>query len=320
MNLEQEPAVREQPRRRFLRFSLKMLFVFVTLFCVWLGTFANSANRQKRAVEAIERSGGQFLYDYQRVPTPKRLGRGQRFSHRMHPPGPNWLRRVLGDHYFISPLALTIGRQNGIKDNCFVRLDALTSLETVMLYEVPLRDSDIKHLKRLRNLQSLTFNEGVLSGTNSPTRFEFLSELTKLESLSLVDSKFGDRDARFLGDTVNLNTLFLYRSAIGDDGLAYFQNLKNLQMLGLSGTKVTDRGMAYIRNLPKLLYLALSDTEVSDRSIEVLTAMDSLRDVELYRTKVTQDGIRRLREAMPQCKINGKGGDGTSVADDPFSL
>src|SRR5688500_15161492 len=107
-------------------------------------------------------------------------------------------------------------------------------------------------------------------------------------------------------------------SAIGDDGLAHFQNLTNLQMLGLNGTKVTDRGMPYIGNLPKRRYLAVSDTAVSDRSIEVLITMDSLRDVELYRTNVTQDGIRRLREAMPQCMINGKGGDGTSILD-PFA-
>jgi hypothetical protein len=320
MNLQQESAVGGQPRRRLLRFSLKMLFVLVTLLCLWLGTLTNSANRQRRAVEAIGRSGGEFRYDYQLVSRPKRLGQGQRFSHRVHPPGPVWLRRVLGDHYFITPLALNIGNQNGIKDNCFVHLDAVTSLQSVMLYNVPLRDSDIKHFKHLRNLENLTFNQGSLSGTNSPTKFEFLSKLSKLESLSLTDSKFGDQDARFLADKVNLNTLFLYRSAIGDDGLAHFQNLKNLQMLGLSGTKVTDRGMAHIGNLPKLVYLALSDTTVSDQSIETLITMDSLQDVELYRTNVTQDGIRRLRDALPQCMINGKRGDGTSAFDDPFAL
>jgi hypothetical protein len=52
MNGQQEAAVRGQPRRRFLRFSLKMLFVLVTLLCVWLGMLTNSANRQRRAVEA----------------------------------------------------------------------------------------------------------------------------------------------------------------------------------------------------------------------------------------------------------------------------
>src|SRR5688572_1612308 len=117
---KQNEAEQQKLRRRFWRFSLKTLLILLTLFCLWLGTLANSANRQRRAVQAIQRSGGEFNYDYQRIPSPS----GQRYSNRAEPPGPKWLRRILGDHYFITPVALRIGRQTGIKDDCLVHLVA----------------------------------------------------------------------------------------------------------------------------------------------------------------------------------------------------
>ena len=55
-------------RRRWFRFSLRMLLVVVTVLCVWLGFKVNAARRQKEAVEAILKAGGQVSYDYQLVP------------------------------------------------------------------------------------------------------------------------------------------------------------------------------------------------------------------------------------------------------------
>jgi hypothetical protein len=311
------PAVTQRVSKRHLwRFSLKTLLILLTLFCIWFGTLANNANRQRRAVEAIERGGGEFLYDYQRKPNSS--GVHAVYSHQVERPGPRWLRRIIGDHYFITPLALTIVQQNGIKDDCLAQLDAVPYLESAMFYEVQFHDSDIVHLKNLKNLRSLTFNKGTLSGADGPRRFDFLKQLSKLESLSLIDSQFGNSEAEKLKEMPNLKTLFLYNSAIGDEGLAQLRHLNNLEMLGLGGTKVTDQGIAYISVLPKIKYLSANDTVISDSSIESFAKMSSLRELELYKTHVTREGIGRMRKAMPHCKINGEGGDETSVSGNPF--
>ena len=313
---KQNEAGQQKPRRRFWRFSLKTLLILLTLFCLWLGTLASSANRQKRAVEAIQLSGGEFNYDYQRIPSSS----GQRYSHRVEPPGPQWLRRVLGDHYFITPVALNIGRQAGIKDDCLDHLVALPHLKSAMFYQVPFRDRDVVHLKHLKNLTSLTFNEGTLSGIDGPTQFEFLKYLPHLESLSLNDAKFGDADAKFLKDTVNLKILFIYGSAIGDDGLAQLQHLKNLEMIGLGKTKVTDRGISYLSALPKLRYISANDLNITDEAFGSFAKMTALRDLELHNTQYSREGIEKLRKAMPKCEINGKGGDGTPSSESIFGF
>jgi hypothetical protein len=307
-NIQQDDAGRQNRRRRFGRFSLKTLLILLTLFCVWLGTLANRANRQRRAVEAIGLSGGEFHYDYQRVP--RRSGSGTSYNMRVRPPGPEWLRRILGDHYFITPVSLTIAQQSAIKDDCLAHLSALTTLESLHFYEVPFADRDVAHVKYLRHLKSLTFNEGTLSGAGAPREFQFLQYLPKLESLSLIGSEFGDADARFLKGTVKLKILFLYNSNIGDDGLAQLQHLKNLEMIGLGGTQVTDRGIAFLSTLPKLRYLSANDLNISDAASDSFTKMSTLRDLELHNTRVTREGIDRLRTAMPKCRINGKSGEG----------
>jgi hypothetical protein len=309
-------AAQQASKRRWGRFSLKTLLILLTLFCIWFGTSTNSANRQRRAVEAIERSGGEFCYDYQKQPTSG--GAGVAYSHLVERPGPRWLRWLLSDHYFITPVFLSIHQQSEIKDDCLAHLDALPNLESAMFSSVQFRDGDVEHLKSLKNLRQLTFNDGTLSGADGPRNFDFLTQLTKLESLSLVRSQFGDREAESLEGMPSLKTLFLYHSAIGDEGMVHLRHLNKLEMLGLGGTKVTDRGIAAISELPNLIYLSLSDTNISDAAIASFAKMNSLRELELYNTHMTKAGISELRKALPRCKINGKGGGATSVVGDPF--
>ena len=67
------------PRRRWFQYSLRTLFVLVTVLCVWLAVTVERVRKQREAVEAIEALGGQVYYEYQS-------------SGGQEPPGPKWLR------------------------------------------------------------------------------------------------------------------------------------------------------------------------------------------------------------------------------------
>jgi hypothetical protein len=286
------------------RFSLKTLLILLALFCLWLGTLANSANRQRRAIEAIQLSGGKFNYDYQLTRNGPDLER--EFSYQVAPPGPKWLRRIIGDHYFITPVTLNIHRQSSIKDDCLSHLAALPFIESASFVDVSFRDSDLAHLKHLTNLRALGLHGVALSGAKAPSSFEFLQHLRRLEMLGLDSPTFRDSDVTYLRGAVNLRFLTLYNSAVGDDGLAQLQHLKKLEMLGVSGTQVTDRGMTYLSSLPKLRYLSANDLNISDAAFESFTKMTALRNLELHNTKFSREGIEKLRKAMPKCRIKGK--------------
>src|SRR5437879_1931976 len=80
---EPQPAA-PPPTRRWLRFSLRTLLVFVTLAavgCSWLAVKLRQSEREAAAAAAIVKSGGAVEWNDDE-----------------HPYGPAWLRRLLGEH------------------------------------------------------------------------------------------------------------------------------------------------------------------------------------------------------------------------------
>lgn len=87
---------RKGPR---FQFSLRALFVLVTVCavaCSWLAVRLLQLERQRQAIAAVEKSGGYVFYDYQisryvLIDSP---------DWENPPPGPKWLRDLLGDDFF----------------------------------------------------------------------------------------------------------------------------------------------------------------------------------------------------------------------------
>src|SRR5262245_18603147 len=98
-------ATPAQPRRRWLRFSLRTLLVAMTILCVWLGLKVNAARRQREAVAAIAKSGAIIRYDYEMISvpgSPNTLG----YNPNAAPPGPAWLRGFLGEDFFCDVIGI----------------------------------------------------------------------------------------------------------------------------------------------------------------------------------------------------------------------
>jgi hypothetical protein len=73
------------PRSKRLQFGLGTLLLAVTLCGIWLGIAVNKANKQRRAISAIEAVQGRIQFDYERDSDGQRIVDAQ-------PPGPKWLR------------------------------------------------------------------------------------------------------------------------------------------------------------------------------------------------------------------------------------
>ena len=81
---------------RRVRFSLGSLLLVTTVLAVVVGTWANGARRQQRAVTAIINAGGLVRYAHDQTP-------------QSEPPGPQWLRQTLGDHFFFKVHEVRLG-------------------------------------------------------------------------------------------------------------------------------------------------------------------------------------------------------------------
>lgn len=303
-----------KPRRRWFQFSLRSLLVLVTVFAVWLGLQVNRANRQRRAVEAISAMGGQFSYDYQRQPkrpspfpsAAAALGIADPLPHsynlKAEPPGPAWLRKLIGAHYFIAPVRLRINDQRVVDEDGLRYLRDLSHLEELSLGTFALRPQDLDHLKNLTKLRLLQLGI-MLEDDAGQWDFDALSRFRELRVLSASGSYLKGSDLAHLRAATDLRQLFAYRTEINDEGLAHLKGLKNLEMLGLADTAVTDDGLEQLAKLPNLVYLSLNNTALTDVGLEHLAKIRSLRELELYGTRVTADGIEQLRTALPNCRV-----------------
>ena len=166
-------AAKRQGFCRWFRFNLRTLLVVLTLVGIGLGIQVNRASRQRRAVAAIEELHGYILYDYEiepkggdynRLPDPR-------------PPGPVWLRRVVGLDYFAKARVEGLrGRQvnelHGLEAlvvdtkaiaNEGEQISRLTNLQTLALYGAPIDEASLQCLFGMKHLKRLVINGNSVS-------------------------------------------------------------------------------------------------------------------------------------------------------------
>ncbi len=294
--------------RRLFRFRLLTLLLVMTLLAVWVGTISNQANRQRRAVAVFEKLGLDINYSYQKQTDGS-------YSQLLEPPGPKWLRRLIGQDYFQKVAWIsTFDAEDKISAEGMTHLAELPYIELLHLNNSNISDPSLQYLRELSRMTNLVLAENDITDAGLSN----LKDLRQLETLGLSGNRIEGEGLQFLGGMRHLKNLFLYENPLSDVALSHIANIPNLEMLGLSDTPITDRGTKYLANLSKLNYLSINCEDISDASIEHFAKMNSLRELELYNTKVTPQGIDRLRKALPKCRINGKGGDGKSSNSDPF--
>ena len=220
-------------RRRWFRFSLRMLLVVVTVLCVWLAFKVNAARRQKLAVEAILRAGGTVWFDYHNVPVPGVPN--SKFNRDAAPPGPAWLREVIGQDYF-------------------------RTADCVDFIDRAIKQSDLAQVAQLPELICVNLNSTkIVDGTGhmrpiADYDLVFLERLTKLHDLVLSNytgmGLVTDAGLERVQNFADLDELYLRNNKISDAGLRYLTGLKKLKTLDLEGTQVTPLG---IRDLRKAL-------------------------------------------------------------------
>lgn len=87
-------------RHRWLQFSLRTFLIAVTVFGAWLGQCIHRAEKQKRAVAAVQKLGGKVFYAHQAGPNLTSFDTSKDLN------VPGWLRQLAGDDFFQSAARL----------------------------------------------------------------------------------------------------------------------------------------------------------------------------------------------------------------------
>jgi len=102
-------------------------------------------------------------------------------------------------------------------------------------------------------------------------------------------------------EIVDLN---LANASLDDDGVAALGELPAVTHLRLGRNRITDRGLAALGELPLLEHLNLyGNSGVTDAGLESLVRIGSLRELYLWQTGVSAEGVERLRLQRPELRV-----------------
>ncbi len=138
------------------------------------------------------------------------------------------------------------------------------------------------------------------------SHFQRLGNLPLLQHLVLANTTTHDDDLSYLAGLPSLDSLDLSGTQITDTGLKSINSIR-LRALDLSKTKISDAGLKRLCDNygvgGNIAVLSLSRTDITDAGVQFLGQMKRLRELRVDETKMTNQGIEKLRILLPQCKI-----------------
>ena len=171
--------------KRFLRFGVRGLLVFVLVIGAGLGWIVHQAHIQRDAVAAIVRAGGVVEYDWQRSNGTWIPG-GE-------PSAPRRLVHLIGGDYFGHVTAVWLSHTKET-DATLADVGRLTRLEEFYINSQAISDAGLEHLTGLTNLSVLWLYRTQVTDAG----LAHLKGLTHLSSLRLDDTRVTDAGIRDL--------------------------------------------------------------------------------------------------------------------------
>jgi Leucine rich repeat/Leucine Rich repeat len=276
--------------RRRHQFSVRSLLIFVLICAVgsaWVGRRREQMRKDRDVMAAVIKNGGMAYHDYEAM-----------VHHQ--PPGPAWLRNLLGDDFFCEVVLVNFSGGK-VPEAGLVDLKEFPQLWELNLNKSQVTDAELELVEALPQLHELWLNETQISDLG----MGHLEALTQLQFLSLQNSKVTDVGLEHLKGLHELQKLFLRNTQVTNVGLEHLKGLYQLQWLGLDGTQITDAGLEHLKGLYQLQSLNLNGTQITDSGLEHLKGLVQLQTLWLYNTHFTEGAIENLQHALPNCRIQG---------------
>jgi hypothetical protein len=125
--------------------------------------------------------------------------------------------------------------------------------------------------------------------------------------VQLLDDRVTDETLRQIARLSNLNSLYMPNSdRVTDQGLAFLGDMTTLETLTVAFPLATDDGLVHLQRLSNLADLNITTSNITDAGLVHLSQMPKLKSISFTNTpRVTEDGLRKLAKALPECRIVG---------------
>jgi hypothetical protein len=253
----------------------------------------------KRVIEAIEKLGGRVRLD------PKKPGNPVIEVDLANARVADADLEILQDLHHLQVLDLHYTK---ITDKGLVHLKRITSLQGLHLHGLAITNEGMAQLAGLTDLRWLNITS---TGVTSDG-LKHLKAMSKLEHLQC--GGIDDAGMVHLKELTNLKALHLYQCFLSDAGLKHLEGLTNLQGLHFGSDKITNDGLKHLVKLSELRDLTLDvppgrfggGNPITDPGLEHLRGLKKLECLRISATGVTSAGVKRLQQALPKLKIEGR--------------
>lgn len=290
------------PRRRlrWYQLSLRAFLLLVLAFCVWLGMTVQRARRQEEIVRKITAHSRNFVIYAHEVDDDGML------LPSVVPPGPDWLRRQIGDHFFFRPKFVSL-----------LEYDDALLREAVQLRGVELMNLANANDERLLELRTLPGLRKLDVASPYVTRkgLADLARLKRLEHLSVRGAWITDDDLKLLAPLRRLKDLNVSDTQVTSEGIAWLKQAWPQLPISALGFPAGRDG-AIVRGqfsgvnarfdatpAGEVLGCNLLGKESTDEELLRLAALPHLRMVCLFDTSVTADGVLELCWLRPEVSV-----------------
>lgn len=187
---------------RWKRYSLRSLFVLMTVSCLFLGAwsvYVNPYRLQARSLAEVNRLQGEVQFE--------------------PADGPAWHRwlviKLLGDDAFVHVTKVNLAGRT-IDDQALRSLTGLTHLKDLSLDHTKTTDDGLSAIRSMPELSTLSLRYTPVSDRSAGV----LSALPKLSKLMLTGTKLSDETIPELAKSPSLSELYVRWTQITDDGAA----------------------------------------------------------------------------------------------------
>jgi hypothetical protein len=196
---------------------LRGLFICTALIAVWIGPKAHRARKDRFAVQTIQQVGGLVIYDFMLAQSEKVRGDLDKAV----PPGPTWLRGLVGDEFFMRPVGLVF-REGTITDDGLRHVGLFRDLKAIHLDDRGISDAGVKHLASMETVERLFLSRNFVTDEG----LLHLAGLKNLHQLHLDSNQISDAGLEYLSRMDNLKTLCIRGNLVTKDGVTRLQRTR----------------------------------------------------------------------------------------------
>ena len=212
------------------------------------------------------------------------------------------VEQIRGKYYLITPKFIFPKQKQFNR----IPLERLAKIDKIIVPGMGLKDSHLKQLSHMKNIQCLEIYDGITSFVTDAG----IKHLQRLDNLREFRFDYGsdvtDKSLKYLGKLSKLEVIIIAYSKIGDSGIKHLKNISKLRELELQSAHVSDEGLKQLIPLTYLERVDLSyNDRLTDKCLEHLQKLRKVRCVFLLGTKVSDSAVEDLRKVKPDmCILN----------------